>query len=109
MFTVALDIRKILTELMAQRRERGERRLIVHADNTRLHTARVTRALAMTISCELHYIHDIHYTRRTDLPLSFFLSFLRISKNASKDNNPDLQMKFFRESEKFWTKSELTL
>jgi hypothetical protein len=109
MFTVAQDIRKILTELVAQRRERGERKLIVHADNTRPHTARVTRALAMTISCKLHHIHDIRYTRRTYLPLRFFLSFLRISKTASKDSNPDRQMKFFRESEKFWTKSELTL
>jgi hypothetical protein len=34
---------------------------------------------------------------------------LGISKTASKDSNSGLQMKFFRESEKFWTKSRLTL
>jgi hypothetical protein len=34
---------------------------------------------------------------------------LDISKIASKDRNSGLQMNFFRESEKFWMKSTLTL
>jgi hypothetical protein len=43
-------------------------------------------------------------------PFDFFLlSCLGISKTASKESNPGLQMKFFREYEKFWTKSALTL
>jgi hypothetical protein len=34
---------------------------------------------------------------------------LDISQTASKDVNSGLQMNFFREPEKFWTKSALTL
>jgi hypothetical protein len=34
---------------------------------------------------------------------------LGISKVVSKDSNSRLQMNFFRESEKFWTKSALAL
>jgi hypothetical protein len=36
-------------------------------------------------------------------------SCLGILKPASKDNNSGLQMKFFGESEKFWTNSVLAL
>jgi hypothetical protein len=39
----------------------------------------------------------------------FLFSCLGISKTAFKDKNSGLQMNFFRESEKFWTKSTLTL
>jgi hypothetical protein len=34
---------------------------------------------------------------------------LGISKIASKDSNSGMRMNFFQESEKFWTKSALTL
>jgi hypothetical protein len=34
---------------------------------------------------------------------------LSIFKIASKDSNSGAQMNFFREAEKFWTKSALTL
>jgi hypothetical protein len=40
-------------------------------------------------------------------PFDFFL--LGYLKTASEDSNSGLQMNFFRESEKFWTKSVLTL
>jgi hypothetical protein len=44
MFTAAYYIRNILTAIVACRGERGERRLVVHAENARPHTAKVTRA-----------------------------------------------------------------
>jgi hypothetical protein len=62
MFTATDYIRNILTEIVARRGERGERRLVVHADNAKPHAAKVTRAFAMAIVCELH---DIQHIRRT--------------------------------------------
>jgi hypothetical protein len=44
MHRAAYYIRNILTDIVARRGERGERRLVVHANNARLHTAKVTRA-----------------------------------------------------------------
>jgi hypothetical protein len=62
----------------------------------------------MTISPELYDIH-IHHDRQTQLPLTFLVSCLGISKTASMDSNSCLQVNFFQEPEKFWTKSALTL
>jgi hypothetical protein len=39
----------------------------------------------------------------------FLVSRLGISKTTSKDSNSGLQMNFLRKSERFWTKSGLTL
>jgi hypothetical protein len=41
--------------------------------------------------------------------LVFLFSCLVISKTTSKEYNSGLQMNFFRESGKLWTKSPLTL
>jgi hypothetical protein len=44
MFAAAHFHRNIFTEIVAHGGERGERRLAVHMDNARPHTAKVTRA-----------------------------------------------------------------
>jgi hypothetical protein len=54
-FTAAYYIQNILTEIVA-RVERGERKLAVLADNARPYTAKVTKAVATAISCEMHDI-----------------------------------------------------
>jgi hypothetical protein len=88
-------------------RERGERRLVVHADNAGPHTAKVTRAF-----CDSNFIRstpDPSYLPDWAPSRLFLFSCLGISKTASKSSNPGLQMNFFRESEKFWTNSAFTL
>jgi hypothetical protein len=40
MFRAAYDIRNILTEIVARRGERGERRLVVHTANTKPDTTK---------------------------------------------------------------------
>jgi hypothetical protein len=44
MMAVAYYLRNIFTEIAARRKERGERKLVVHADNARPHPAKVTKA-----------------------------------------------------------------
>jgi hypothetical protein len=110
MFTAVNDIRNILTDIVAQRGERGERSLVVHADNARPHIAKVTRAF-----CDDDFLRIVPHPHLPDSPdlapsdfFLFLVSCLSISKIASKDSNSDLQMNFFQESQKFWTKSALT-
>jgi hypothetical protein len=43
-FTAAIDIRNSLIEIIAQCEERSERRLVVHANDARPHTVKVTTA-----------------------------------------------------------------
>jgi hypothetical protein len=64
-FTAADYIRNILTEIVARRGEKGERRSVVHSDNARLYTAKWQELFVIAISCELHDIHVIHGTYRT--------------------------------------------
>jgi hypothetical protein len=67
-FTAVYDIRNILTEIFSLLGvERGERRLVMHANNARPHPAKMTRAFVMPDSCELYDIH----IRRTWLFLTF--------------------------------------
>jgi hypothetical protein len=78
----------------------------------RPYTTKVTRALCddnfLRIAPHTPYSPDL---ASSDLFLfSWFLVFLfGHLKNAFKDSNSGLQMNFFRESEKFWAKSALTL
>jgi hypothetical protein len=69
----------------------------------------MTTAFCRTISCELHHIQYVHFTRRTSFPLIFLVFLVAISKRTFKDSNSGLQMNFFRESGTFWAKSALTL
>jgi hypothetical protein len=79
----------------------------MHADNARPHTAKVTRAFSDDNFLRIAR-YSLHSSYSPDLaPSDFFL--FGISKIASKDSNSGLQMNFFRESEKFSTKSVLTL
>jgi transposase len=72
MFTAAYYIRNILTEIVARRGERGERSLVMHADNARPHTAKVTRAL-----CDDKFLRIApHPPYSPDLASSDFLLFL---------------------------------
>jgi hypothetical protein len=77
--------------------ERGERRLVLHAENARPHAANVTRAFCgddvLRIAPHPPYSPDF-------APSGFSLfSCLEISKSASEDKNSGLQMNFSRESE----------
>jgi hypothetical protein len=106
-FTTAYYLRNIRTNIVARRAERGERRLVVYADNARSDTGVATRTV-----CNNYFLWiALHSPYSPDLaPSDFFLfSCLEISKAASEDSNSGLQMNFFRESEKIWTKSALTL
>jgi hypothetical protein len=81
--------------------------LILHAENARPDAAKVIRTF-----CDDNFLRIARYPRHApdspDLAPSDF-SCLGISTTASKDSNSSLQIKFFRESDKFWTKSALTL
>jgi hypothetical protein len=110
MFPAACYIRNILTEIVARRGEKGKRRLAVHADNAKTYTAKVTRAFCHNDFLQIlrHLSHGPYLPYSPDLaPLTF--ACLGISKTVSKDSNSDLHTNFFQESEKFWTKSALTL
>jgi hypothetical protein len=76
----------------------------VHADNAKLHPAKVTRVFyndkSLRISVQPPYSPDL-------APSDF--SSLGISKTASKESNSGQHMHSFRESDKFWTKSALRL
>jgi hypothetical protein len=90
--------------------ERGKRKLAVHADNARAHTAKVT-----TTFCDEDFLRiashppDPFYSSDVAPSGCFLVSSLAVSKTASKDSNSSLQMNFFCESEKFWTKSALAV
>jgi hypothetical protein len=74
MFTIVYDIRNILTEIVARRIvERGERSLVVHANNARPHPANMTKAF-----CDDNFLriasHPPHPNYLPDLAASdFFL------------------------------------
>jgi hypothetical protein len=110
MFRAAYDIRNIRTEIVAWRGERGERRLVVHADNARPHPAKVTRAF-----CDDNFLRIASHPRDwpDSAPTGFFLfacflvflfsCFLVFlfscflvwaSQNRPKDSNSGLHMHF---------------
>jgi hypothetical protein len=79
---------------------------MVHADNARTHTAKVTRAF-----CDGNFLRIApDSSSPSDLAPSEYSSFsFGHVKTASKDvSNLGLQMNFFQESEKVGTKSALT-
>jgi histone-lysine N-methyltransferase SETMAR len=106
MSTDACHIRilKIFSSKLLLGMEKGERRLIMHTDNARLHTAKVTRAFCddnfLRITPNSPYSPDL-------TPSDFFM--FQLLKTASKDNSSSLHMDFFRRSEKFKTTPALTL
>jgi hypothetical protein len=81
----------------------------VHADNPSLQAAKVTKAFRdddfLRIAPHLPHPPDWLDLAPSDFLVSCFL--FGISKTTSKDSNSNLQMNFFRESKKFWTKSAL--
>jgi hypothetical protein len=74
MLAAAYYVRNILTEIIARRGERRERRLVVHAGKARLHTAKVTRAF-----CDDNFLripqHSPYSPDRGDLVPSLFFLF----------------------------------
>jgi hypothetical protein len=99
MLRTAHYIPNILTEIIARRGvERGERRLVVHADNAKPDSAKMTRAF-----CDDNFLRIApHPPYSTDLASSDFSCFLfgdLKTRLQSKDSNSGLQMKFFRDSE----------
>jgi hypothetical protein len=75
MIKAAYHIRNILTEIVARRGQRGERRLVVHAYNARPHPAKMTRAF-----CDDNFLriasHPPHPSDSPDLASSDLFLFL---------------------------------
>jgi hypothetical protein len=111
MFTADYDTTFALlpTEIVARHGERGERKLVMYADDARPHPTKVTRAC-----CDDNFLriasHPRHSPYSPDFASSdvFLLGHLK-NRLQSKHSNWGLQMNFVPESEKFWTKSALTI
>jgi hypothetical protein len=75
MFTFAYYIGNILTEIVVGRGERDEKRSVMHADNARPHTAKVTKTF-----CDDNFLriapHPPYSLNSSDLAPSYFLTFL---------------------------------